>query len=224
MKINTVMGLLSLFGGEAEGGSNENGPVLTPQAQNTGDNSNAPVAGEQNESKRRDEEFRALMQGEYKEQFAAYFQETFNRRFKQQKEMSEELERSRQMLDEAALHFGVGRDELPEAIRREREKKSNERTASIENTPETVQENGAFSSRDEIDREIEQAVADAVVRARIETEQAMLADIRARGLRPVEGALSDVGGDALHGRANSLTRTQRAEVARRAARGERIKF
>ena len=66
MKTNTVMGLLSLFGGEAEGGISENMPVHTPQALSTGDNGNASAAGEQNEAKRRDAEFRALMQGEYR--------------------------------------------------------------------------------------------------------------------------------------------------------------
>lgn len=225
MKTNTVMGLLSLFGGEAEGGMKENMPVLTPQATTSGDlnKTSASAAGERDEAKRRDEEFRALMQGEYKEQFTAYFQETFNRRFKEQKEMKEELERSRAVLGKLEERFGVEGEQLLTVMQTAGEKADLD-DGEKGDSPETVAENGSFTSREEIDREIAQAVLEAVEQARLETEQALVAEIRARGLRPSEGALSNACADALRDRASGLSRAQRAEVARRAARGERIKL
>ena len=225
MKTNTVMGLLSLFGGEAEGGMMENAPVLTPQATTSGDlnETSASAAGERDEAKRRDEAFRALMQGEYKEQFTAYFQETFNRRFKEQKEMKEELERARAVLGKLEERFGVEGEQLLTVMQAAGDVARPD-DGENENSPETVAENDSFASREEIDREIAQAVLEAVEKARLETEQALVADIRARGLRPSEGALTNACADALRDRASGLSRAQRAEVARRAARGERIKL
>ena len=64
----------------------------------------------------------------------------------------------------------------------------------------------------------------AVETARAQTEQRLLASIRARGIRPTESALGASSGNALRRDASQLSRAQRAEVARRAAMGERIKL
>lgn len=210
MKQNVNLEPLHLFGAEAEGETLQVS-APTPQTEETGDDreKGTPAAGECAESEAREKGFRAMMEGEYKDLFTAYFQETFNRRFKEQKEMKAELERANLLLDEAAAYLGVERGALREAMRAEREKKIA--------TPERVAEdcNGAA----------QQPTLDEAVRAaREETERAVLASIRARGVRPAECALSGGSGDALRGGQGRMSRAQRAEVARRAAKGERIKF
>ncbi len=194
-------------------------PEITPRAiDNAGgkEEVSAPVAGETSTAQTREKEFRALMEGEYKDLFTAYFQETFNRRFREQKEMVEELKTARGVLSEVAAHYGVGEGEILAAIRAENEKNASaDRRAA---TPPTDEEERALEER------IRAAVAEAVAATRRETEQVLLASIRARGLRPTESALQCEGERALRPDAARLSREQRAEVARRAAKGETITF
>ena len=175
----------------------------------------APAAGETTAGETREKAFRALMEGEYKDLFTAYFQETFNRRFRERKEEIEELERARRTLRAAAEYFGTGEGELADVIRAEYEK----RKASTETLPKTHPVSG-----DSDTEQMKCAVEGAVEKAREQTERAVLAAIRARGMRPAEAALGSEGGRALTAGVTSLSRAQRAEVARRAAKGERIKF
>ncbi|MBE6703234.1 MAG: hypothetical protein E7585_07490 [Ruminococcaceae bacterium] len=211
MKENKKWALLRLFGEVAEGGSELSDP--TPQT-DTGDmQASAPAAGETDEAKERQERFRVLMEGEYKDLFTAYFQETFNRRFREQKEMKEAFEKNRATLQAAASYLGVAEEDLPHYIEEELKRKA---TREAKEQP-TLERAGL---RDEIAR----SVAAALAAAREEMEQQIVNAIRARGLRPSESALSDGGGDALYRRAGSLSRAQRAELARRAALGEEIKL
>ena len=208
---------LYLFGEETEGETIQT-PAPTPQAnEQTGETieTSDPVAGDSEKEKQRKEDFRALMEGEYKDLFTAYFQETFNRRFKEQKEMKAELARANVLLDEVAAHFGVERSALQEAIRAENEKKNASADGHADEPP---------APREREAEQLQQAVEAAVSAARAEAERSVLAAIRSRGLRPSESALSAQGGDALRGGAGRLSRAQRAEVARRAAKGERIKL
>lgn len=212
MNNNKQWDLLHLFGAEVEG---ETEPVSTPQAEQSGEIADStPVAGETADPKDRSEAFRALMEGEYKDLFTAYFQETFNRRFREQTEIKEELERSRTLVRAAAEHFGVEESELLAAIRAEDGKK-NAPTASAASEPAPVPID---------DRPTEADLQAAVEAARAETEQRLLATIRARGLRPAENALAGGTGAALGGEAARLSRAQRAALARRAAEGERIRL
>ncbi len=204
--------LLHLFGEDAEGASTVP-PAPTPQAtEETGDTakSSDPAAGESERAKRRSEDFRALMEGEYKDLFTAYFQETFNRRFKEQKEMKEQLLHARAVADAAAECFGATGEDLLAALRTEHER----RNASADTPREDPAKQEALQAQ-------LRAALDA---ARTETEARVLSGIRARGIRPVESALSETQGNALRCDAAHLSREQRAEVARRAAKGERIKL
>ena len=212
MKENKQWGLLKLFGEEIEGEASESS-VHTPQNEQTGEiTQGTPAAGEQTDTKERSEAFRRLMEGEYKELFTAYFQETFNRRFREQKEMTEELERHRTLVRAAAEHFGVAEGDLLATIRAEDGKK-NAPTASAaaQSSPQPTAE--------QLQRERQEAVDTACA----EMEQRLLATIRARGLRPAENALRG-GGPVLGGDTARLSRAQRAALADRAAKGERIKL
>ncbi|MBR7112266.1 MAG: hypothetical protein IKC75_05050 [Clostridia bacterium] len=204
---------LTLFGEDDMGG--EEMPELTPQA--TGDRS-IPDAGENHENARK-EAFRRMMEGEYKDLFQAFFQETFNRRFKEQKGMLEELQRARDVVAAAREHYGVtGEQELVAAIRAEKE-----RNASAD-PAETGLDFGDTVSRAVMEERIQEAVKAAVLQTRKETEQAVTNSIRARGMRPIESALTPGGAAAGRFGASRLSRADRADMARRAAKGERIEF
>ena len=197
--------------GEAEAVSE-----LTQRTEPSGEinQSSAPAAGETADPQARDKAFRALMDGEYKDLFTAYFQETFNRRFREQKEMQAELEGHRTMIREMAACCGVTEQELLPTIRAEYEKK---------NAPTDIVVQEGASAAAEADA-LQAAVETAVASACAEAEHRIVAAIRARGLRPAEGALGEGCGAALRAQAGSLSRAQRAELARRAAGGEQIKF
>ena len=211
MKQRKAWSLLTVFGEQAEGEENVTASVHTPQTDETG--AEAPLAaGEENTSEAREKAFRALMDGEFKDLFTAYFQETFNRRFKERKKESEELAKARECLAAAADFFGVRVEELGEVLRAENERKR----APTERLSHEMTQAREAAIRQEADEAIE--------RAREETERTLLAAIRARGMRPGEAALGDSSTAALAAGVTSLSREQRAEVARRAAKGERIKF
>jgi hypothetical protein len=210
MSNKQVTAFLRLFGEEGEGEIIEM-PVDTPQANCSGEaERSTPAAGESRDPEERSKAFRALMEGEYKDLFTAYFQETFNRRFREQKEIKEELEASRGVIRAAAEYFGVKKEELLATIRAE----DGKRHASTASVAEQCPPVG--------DRPTEQAVQEAVERARLETEQRLIAAIRARGLRPAENALHGGVGAAMQGEVSRLSRQQRAALAKRAAEGERI--
>ena len=197
---NEETGILSLFEGGCEG--EEHTSDHTPRTEQMGDTGSASDAGGQ-ENKLREEEFRALMEGEYKDLFTVYFQQTFNRRFKEYKQIKRELESSRAVLDAVREHFGeLSGDALLEAIRAE---------------------NTSKHAPTEAEKPIPVAVTapgEQIAEACAEAERRILAHIRARGLRPAENAVcvQSTCGDGV----TRMTREERAELARRAERGERI--
>ena len=205
---------LSLFGESDLGG--ESTPELTHRATGEEREENTPAAGEQIEEARR-ESFKNLMEGEYKDLFQAFFQETFNKRFKAQKSMMEELERARGVIDAAADRYGTRDEEALTAAIRAEEKKS----APTEATATPASREAPSTAKEE---DLDAVIKAAVERAREETERAVTESIRARGMRPAESALAPGVGAPLGGAASRLTRAERAEMARRAARGERIEF
>lgn len=199
---NSETDVLALFQSEREGDNEVSDH--TPRTEETGEKEGALVAGEQ-ENTSREKDFRALMEGEYKDLFTAYFQETFNRRFKEHKEIKRELESARTVLNAVKACFGKSSaEELLEAIRAE---------TVLKNAPTEVQK-----SLDE--KKGERMPPTDGEHALAEAEKRVIAHIRARGIRPAENGLSLNG--AVAQVAGHLTREERAEMARRAASGERI--
>ena len=82
---------------------------------------------------------------------------------------------------------------------------------------------GKHESGEELDRRIREAVERAVTATRAETERALTETILARGIRPAENALSSLDSISRTG-VSRLTRAERAAVALRAAKGERIEL
>ena len=191
MKIQQETGTLQPMAAACEGEIMATS-VHAPQTNVTGDEvSKAPDAGAQVTTER-ERDFRALMEGEYKDLFTAYFQETFNRRFKEHKEIKAELERTRAVVQAAAQYFHTSdRDELLAALRVDK----NEKTLP--------QEGGDLSPGTSV-------CEDGCVQG----------GIPQRLPRPTESALG-IGYDRVPG-AGKMTREERAELARRAARGEYV--
>ena len=117
---------------------------------------------------------------------------------------------ARAVADAAAECFGATGEDLLLALRTEYER----RNASADTPREDPAKQEALQAQ----------LRAALEAARTETEARVLSGIRARGIRPVESALSETQGNALRCDAAHLSREQRAEVARRAAKGERIKL
>lgn len=194
---------LCQFGTELAGESNA-ASLTTPETIDTGATEDkAPAAGESSHKEGRKEQFRALMEGEYKDLFTAYFQETFNRRFKEQKGKMEELERYRAVVEAAASAYGTADTAALIA-------------AIGENNPETV--------RKKATAEAEEQLRAAVENAKRETELAVLSSIRAKGLRPAENGTVPGISIRFDNAAKALSRAERAEMARRASKGEKIRI
>ena len=175
--------------------------VHTPQTIETGETESAPAAGEQ--AITREERFRALVEGEYKDLFTALFQETFNRRFKEHRNIEAELERQRAVIAAVEERFGTtDREALLAAIRAEG------------NESDALTERGEPPASSVPAQEIERIAAEA--------RRALLAQIRARAMRPAECAIG-TSPCTYHG-GGRMNREERAELARRAARGEHIVF
>ena len=202
MKKNNKWSFLRLFDAGLAGEQTE--PSLTtPETTETGELKASPAAEEQATKESRRERFRALMEGEYKDLFTAYFQETFNRRFKEQKGKMEELERYRAVVEAAAGVYGTA--DTAELI-----------TAIGENNPETVRKKAEMAA--------EERLSAAVAKAKAEAESAILAGIRARGLRPGENGTGTGGAIWFDNAAKALSRADRADMARRASKGETVKI
>ncbi len=198
---NSEMGILSLFEGECEG--EKEASDHTPRTEDEGDMESASDAGKQTNTSR-EEGFRALMEGEYKDLFTAYFQETFNRRFKEYKQTKCELENSRAVLNALRERFGdLSGEALLNAIRAE---------TGLKNAPTEAEKSIPEAAPAAFDERIREACKEA--------ENRLLAHIRARGLRPAENAVH-VQSVCTAG-TTRMTREERAELARRAGRGERI--
>lgn len=70
----------------------------------------------------------------------------------------------------------------------------------------------------------DEIVAGAVDTARAQTEKSVVENIRAKGSRPAENGMSSASTFTYKSDVSKLTRADRAEIARRVARGEKIEF
>ena len=123
--------------------------------------------------------------------------------------MKEELESIRALRAAAAERFGTEDIEmLLSALRADKEQK-NVPTEAVHAPISPIP--------------TERADAKELARAREEACRDLLAHIRARGLRPAENGTSNLPQTGV-GAGGGMTKAERAELARRAARGEQISF
>ena len=96
--------------------------------------------------------------------------------------------------------------------------------AASETAPGVVSEVDSGAASEAVAAKDSAAVASAVASAIAEAEERLLGSIRARGYRPPENGLSASGGVRMHPAVDKLTRSDRAQLAKRAERGETIRL
>ena len=116
---NTTTGtVLQLFGdgaaaqaapAETTGGAGSSRRLTTGAPQTAGGTEAAasPAAGETQETADKRKAFRALIEGEYKEQYAELFQSAFNRRFREAKSMESRLKAQQPVLELLTRRYNV---------------------------------------------------------------------------------------------------------------------
>lgn len=230
-------------------------------------------------------QWRAMIEGEYKDLYTQDTQKIIDRRFKETKGLQEAVDSYRPIIDllaqrygesdvtklaqklesdnaywsEAAEEAGMSVEQYKEMQRLQRENKAlqeaQKRAAGVAAAQlqlqkwygeaealkakfngfdlETEAQNPQFVSllRSGVPMEhaykvlhLDDMMLDAMSTTAARTEQRVTDNIRARGARPAEAGAASVSGYTVKDDVSKLTRADRAEIARRAARGERIEF
>lgn len=262
-----------------------------PAAQDT----NTPVAGEkkaevQTTSNTLDEKrkaYRAMVEGEFKDQYTEDTQRIVNRRFREAKQTEETLQKQQPLIDMLMQRYGIADGDvakLQTAVENDNaywQQAAEDAGMSVEAYMEfakTKRENEAFKkaqaesqNRENAERRLQAWIAegeevkavypdfdlnaeaanprfvamlqagvpvmhaykvmhmdeimtDAMQTTAKRTEQAVVQNIRARGSRPAENGLSSQSAFTVKDDVSKLSKKDRAEIARRAARGEHITF
>lgn len=208
-----------------------------------------PQAGEKESfdagsTRDKEAEFDALIKNEYKEQFSKKVQKIISKRLREVKDLKEESIRKNTENDEhreeilrrliLENNFLKKRrdDELQLVKLRSKAQKLREQAAETRNIyPEFDFEkeikNPEFMRLLKLGVSIKNAYEVANIDAILENntkkaEKKVIDSIRLKGNRPVENGSEGAAGILLSGNASKLSRKERAELAKRAAKGERI--
>lgn len=251
----------------------------------------APPAQEQKANEQTPEDrkkaFREMIEGEYKGEFSEFFQEKFDRRFKDHKGVQDRLtaispvidllsdrygvkdadpakilaaiENDNMLWEEAAEQAGMDVDQYKNQRRLEREvsqlrqakeqqdilQMGQQKRAEWEAQSETLKEtypgfdlqaelqNDSFFNLLKAGASVESAyhaihfneiVTGVVSLAGKRAEQNVVNNIQTKGQRPAEAGASSMPGVIVKNDVSKLTRADRAEIARRVARGEKVSF
>lgn len=211
--------------------------ISTPQ---TGDEKSFAAGS----TRDKDAEFDALIKNEYKEQFSKKVQKIISKRLREVKDLKEENMRKNTQSDESREeilrriilenNFLKKRreDELQLMKLRSEAQKLREQAAETKETyPEFDFEkeikNPEFMRLLKIGVGVKNAYEVVNIDAILENntkaaEKKVVDSIRLKGNRPVENGSEGAAGILLSGNASKLSRKERAELAKRAARGEKI--
>ncbi len=192
----------------------------------------------------KDAEFDALIKNEYKEQFSKKVQKIISKRLREVKDLKEENMRrntendvrKEEILRRLALENNFLKkrrsDELQLMKLRSEAQKLREQAAETRNIyPEFDFEkeikNPEFARLLKLGVSIKNAYEVANIDAILENntkaaEKKVVDSIRLKGNRPIENGSEGAAGILLSGNASKLSRKERAELAKRAAKGERI--
>jgi len=194
----------------------------------------------------KDAEFQALIEGEYKEQFSKKVQKIISKRFREVKNLKEETmnnktvngdEREdilRRLTLENSFLKKRHQDELQLMKLRGDAQRLREQAAETKGIyPEFDFEkeikNPEFTRLLRLGVSVKNAYEVANIDKILENntkaaEKKVVDSIRLKGNRPVENGSEGASGILLSGNASKLSRKERAELAKRAAKGERISF
>ena len=193
------------------------------------------VAGD---TKNKDDEFRTLIKGEFKEQFDKAVQKIITKRLKEVKGMKEATEKTARVIERLLAENSYLKKEQ---TRRAHDTGVNSLvTEWKQQAEETKKVYSDFDLKKELEnpefcRLLKLGVGmktayevlniDSILDKNSKNAEKMVVDsIRLKGNRPVENGSEDAGGIILSSNVSKLNKKQRAELAKRAAKGERISF
>ena len=207
--------------------------VSTPQ---TGDKESFAAGS----TRDKDKEFDALIENEYKEQFSKKVQKIISKRLREVKNLKEENMRNVENKDEILRRLALENRLLKK--RNEDEFQLMKLRSDAQKMREQASETKEVYPEFDFEKEIrnpefmrllrlgvgvknayEVANIDAILEKNTQAAEKKVVDsIRLKGNRPVENGSEGASGILLSGNASKLSRKERAELARRAAKGERI--
>ena len=207
--------------------------VSTPQ---TGDKESFAAGS----TRDKDKEFDALIENEYKEQFSKKVQKIISKRLREVKNLKEENMRNVENKDEILRRLALENRLLKK--RNEDEFQLMKLRSDAQKMREQAAETKELYPDFDFEKEIknpefmrllrlgvgvknayEVANIDAILEKNTQAAEKKVVDsIRLKGNRPVENGSEGASGILLSGNASKLSRKERAELARRAAKGERI--
>ena len=188
----------------------------------------------------KDKEFDALIENEYKEQFSKKVQKIISKRLREVKTLKEEnmknAENREEILRRLALENSLlkkrHKDELQLMKLRGEAQKMREQVAETKEAYpdfdfEKEIKNPEFTRLLKLGVSVKNAYEvvniDAILEKNTKVAEKKVVDsIRLKGNRPVENGSEGAAGILLSGNASKLSRKERAELAKRAAKGERI--
>lgn len=188
----------------------------------------------------KDKEFDALIENEYKEQFSKKVQKIISKRLREVKNLKEENMRNVENKDEILRRLALENRLLKK--RHEDEFQLMKLRSDAQKMREQAAETKELYPDFDFEKEIknpefmrllrlgvgvknayEVANIDAILEKNTQAAEKKVVDsIRLKGNRPVENGSEGASGILLSGNASKLSRKERAELAKRAAKGERI--
>lgn len=190
------------------------------------------------DTKNKDDEFRALIKGKYKEQFDKAVQKIITKRLKEVKGMKETTEKAARVIERLLAENSYLKKERTRAMH---DTEVNSLVGQWkQQAEETKKSYGDFDIKKELEnpefcRLLKLGVGmktayevlniDSILDKNSKNAEKMVVDsIRLKGNRPIENGSEDAGGIILSSNISKLNKKQRAELAKRAAKGERISF
>lgn len=189
----------------------------------------------------KDKEFQALIEGEYKEQFSKKMQKIIRKRLREVKDLKEDnMKNDTEGREEILKRLTLENSFLKK--RREDELQMMKLRSDAQKLREQAAETKEIYPEFDFKKEIKNpefmrllklgvSVKNAYEVANIDfilenntkkTERKVVDSIRLKGNRPVENGSEGASGILLSGNASKLSRKERAELAKRAAKGEKI--
>ena len=211
------------------------------EAENVAADSRLP-AGEEGlaaeDTKSKEDEFRALIEGEYKEQFNKAVQKIITKRLKEVKGMKEATEKAARVIERLLAENSYLKKEQKRRVH------DTEVNSLVGQWKQQAEETKKLYSDFDLKKELENPEfcrllklgvgmktayevlnIDSILDKNSKNAEKMVVDsIRLKGNRPVENGSEDAGGIILSSNISKLNKKQRAELAKRAAKGEMIKF
>ncbi len=205
-------------------------------------------SGENNEGfdaeseKEKNAEFEKLIRGKFKNQFAQKVQKIIDRRFKEVKKLKETREKNETRYENIIKRL-IAENVYLKKMREndEKDEKSKERAQKLRaEVEETKKEYSDFDFKEQlknpefvrlikvgvsVKHAYEVANMDALLEKNAKNAEKKIVDsIRSKGVRPVENGSRSTSGMLFESNISKLTKKDRKEIAKRAARGEKISF